>query len=161
MALSSATWLSDLTDYIGDHIVDTLDVLSEDVAVYIRRELVRPFSKPIITLADFSDTMENSGGMNVVSDTEQGRIHYVDFYVTVNTDDRTGRGKKCDSLYSLLTTETFGKRLHDLVGEIDGLSVTVEGSGAEVGGPTGDHTWWQRSLILRTRVIVSFTSVTI
>ena len=110
MALAYDTWETDLEDAIAAHIVSTLDDEGVDVEVSIERELQPPFSNPIITLANISGERENTGGMNVVSDTEQGHWYTADFFLTVNTDNSTGRKANRNKVYSLLNTITFNRR---------------------------------------------------
>lgn len=160
MALSYDTWLTDLEDAIAAHIISTLDDEGEDVEVYIECELDPPFADPIITLANISEDRENTGGMNVVSDTEQGHWYTSDFFLTINTDNRSGRKAKRNKIWSLLNTITFGQQLHVLYNTIDGISLRLEGRGNAV-GPDGTNVWYQKQAMLSVRCLVAYTSVTI
>ena len=161
MSLSYDTWLTDLEDAISAHIVSTLDDEGVNVEVSIERELQLPFSKPIITLANIGGERENTGGMNVVSDTEQGHWYIADFFLTVNTDNKTGRKANRNKIWSLLNTITFGQQLHLLLGTIDGLSVSLDDRGNAVGPPSSPNVWYQKQGMLSVRCLVAFTSVTI
>lgn len=164
MALDYDTWLTDLENAISAHIVNTLSGEGVNVEVSIERELKLPFSKPIITLADISGDRENTGGMNVVSDTEQGHWYVVDFFLTINTDDGTGKKAKRNMIWSLLNTITFGKYNHLLLNAIGGISATLDDRGNVVGLPTSVPTasvWYQKHAMLSVRFLVAFTSVTI
>lgn len=160
MSLSYDTWLTDLEDAIAAHIISTLDDEGEDVKVYIERELDLPFSDPVITLANISGERENTGGMNVVSDTEQGHWYTEDFFLTINTDNSSGRKAMRNKIWSLLNTITFGQQVHLLLNTIGGLSITLDDRG-NADGPSGPTVWYQKQAMLSARFQVAFTSVAI
>ena len=160
MALSYDTWETDLENAIAAHIVSTLAKQHETVKVYIETELEPPFANPIITLAHIAGERENTGGMNVVSDTEQGHWYTTEFFLTINTDNRSGRRARRNKIWSLLNTITFGKQLHLLKAAVDGISVTLDDRGNAV-GPDGTDVWYQKQAMLTVRCLVAFTSVTI
>jgi len=162
MALTYDDWETELEDAIKTHI-DTY--VATDVEVLIEKQLERPFTKPVITIAQIDGDSRNTGGMNTVGGGEQGKWEMPSYYITVTTDDgdyaqnkRLGRNK----VASQLQKNAFEKYLHVFKAAIDATVVNMRQLGVTTGGgPTADDQTYQRAFMLDIEVIIPFTSVVI
>lgn len=164
MALDYDNWMQELEDIIVSHI-DTY--VPTDVEFRIEGELDRPFTKPVITVAQFDGDRRNTGGMNTVGTKQQGYWQKPSYYITVNTDDteyspdspnkKRGRNKVAAELEGI----ALGQQLHNLKMAVDGALTTIlRPVGPILGaGPMADRKIYQYAFILDLELIVPFTSV--
>ena len=162
MSLTYDDWETELEDAIVTHI----DIyVATDVDIVIERQVERPFTKPVITIAQIDGDSENTGGMNTVGDGEQGRWEKPSYYITVMTDNgdyddngRIGRNKVAAQLQKV----AFDKYLHIFKTATEATWVNMRQLGVITGGgPTADNQTYQRVFMLDIKVIIPYTSVVI
>ena len=157
MAISAIDWETEVENALVSHIQDSLMAQYEEVDIFIERELTRPFAKPVVTVGMIGYDEEPTGGMNVVSDTEQGYYNSVDFFITVNTDKNTGAKLKRNQIGSILNKIAFNQRRHLLLSAVGGIDMVFRSRG-HVSGGISDTTWFQSHYMLTLKLIVPFTS---
>lgn len=163
MALTYDNWINELEDAIVSHI-DTY--VPTDVDIRVEAELPdRPFTKPVITIANIDGDRENTGGMNTVGVNQQGDWEKPSYFITVNTDhgdyDNSGRIGR-NRVAAQLEKIAFGQQLHQLKVATEATVVKLRPLGVIPGaGPVGDAQVFQRVFMLDIEVIVSFTSLVI
>jgi len=163
MALTYDNWINELEDAIVSHI-DTY--VPTDVDIRVEAELPdRPFTKPVITIAQIDGDRENTGGMNTVGVNQQGYWEKPSYFITVNTDhgdyDDSGR-IGLNRIAAELANIAFGQQIHQLKIATEATVVNLRPQGVTTGaGPIGDAQVFQRVFMLDIEVIVPFTSVVI
>ncbi len=163
MALPNDDWMTELEDAIEAHI-DTYVTIDVDIRVEAGLP-DRPFTKPVITIAQIDGDRENTGGMNTVGPNQQGYWEKPSYYITVNTDhgdyDDSGRAGR-NRVAAQLETIAFGQQLHILKLATEATVINLRPQGVTTGaGPMRDNNVFQRVFMLDIEVIVPFTSVVI
>ena len=160
MSLTYDEWITEIEDAIESHI-DTY--VATDVEILIEKQLPRPFTKPVVTIAQIDGDSRNTGGMNTVGGGEQGRWELPSYYITVTTDDgdypnnkRLGR----NTVAAQLQKVAFEQQLHLFKTAIGATVVNMRQLGVITGGgAVADRTLYQRVFMLDIEVIIPFTSL--
>lgn len=164
MALTHTNWINELESAVALHIETYLQPkvcngVSKSPVVYIGSdtELPRPLDAPTVVISRIGGYSDNTGGMNVVSQTEQGKYEYSQYVLTVLTDRGTGGKQVRSAIGAELNKRVFDQYAHILKASIDALSIDVEDQGE--GTLPKDSTMYTYTLLIEVMVLVKYTSV--